>query len=154
MKFSLQVTLPCTVPDAFLQLHNPVVFRQVSRPFLSFTAVSPPEFPAHYVSGESYVVSVRALGFVPLGTQEINPVSHMDPESCSFRDNGRGLSGSLGVVSNFRHTMTLTPAGPRSTVLSDELEWEAGALTALFGIGFRVFWSWRHLVMKRLAQNW
>jgi hypothetical protein len=135
-------------------LHNPVVFRQVSRPFLSFTAVSPPEFPAHYVSGESYVVSVRALGLVPLGTQEINPVSHMNPESCSFRDNGRGLSESLGVVSNFRHTMTLTPAGPRSTVLSDELEWEAGALTPLFGIGFRMFWSWRHLVMKRLAQNW
>jgi len=154
MKFSLEVTLPCTVPDAFLQLHNPVVFRRVSAPFLNFSAVNPPEFPTHYVSGESYVVRVRALGFMPLGTQEINPVSHMDLESCSFRDNGRGLSGSLGVVTNFQHTMTLTAAGPRSAVLRDELEWDAGALTPLFGIGFRLFWSWRHLVMKRLAKNW
>lgn len=154
MKFFLTVNLRCTVPDAFLQLHNPVVFKRVSRPFLTFSPVSPTEFPAHYVSGASYVVRVRALGIIPLGSQEINPVSSLDAESGTFRDNGRGLSGSLGVVRHFRHTMTLTPTGPHSSSLRDELEWDAGALGPLFWVGFRVFWAWRHLVMKRLAKTW
>lgn len=154
MKFSRTVELRCTVPDAFMRLHDPVVFRRVSRPFLVFTAVNPPEFPAHYVSGESYVVRAKAFGLFPLGTQEINPESSMTPTSCVFRDNGRGLSGSLGVVTSFRHTMTLEPQGPHRSILRDELEWDAGSLTPLFGLGFRIFWFWRHLVMRRLSASW
>jgi hypothetical protein len=152
--FVYEVELACTVPDGFMQLHNPVVFQKVSKPFLHFTAVTPEQFPTHYVSGESYVVSVSALGLIPLGKQEINPVSSLDEESATFRDNGRGLSGTLGKVSKFQHTMTLTPQTARTSVLRDELSWDAGWMTGLMGIGFRVFWLWRHLVMKRLSKNW
>lgn len=154
MKISLEVRLSGTVPDAFLQLHNPVVFRKVSRPFLSFTPVSPQQFPEHFQSGESYVVRVRALGLVPLGSQEINPISAMEKDSSVFRDNGRGLSGSLGIIRHFHHTMTLTPVGRNSSLLRDELEWDAGALSPLFYVGFRVFWAWRHSAMKRLSKTW
>ena len=154
MKFSLQVSLPCTVSQAFDALHNPDVFRAVSRPFLSFEALSPTPFPARYESGKSYVVRAKALGLVSLGTQEINPVTSEDGMTRTFRDAGRGLSGALAQVTTFQHTMTLRPSGVGPTILEDELEFDAGVLTPLMGLGFRLFWWWRHRMMKKLAPHW
>lgn len=154
MSFTRRVELPCTVSDAFLALHNPQVFRQVSRPFLTFTPLRPASFPQHYESGKSYVVGAKAFGLVPLGTQEINPTASREAKHSVFVDNGRGLSGALGVMSHFHHTMTLEPSDHGTTLLSDTLEWDAGLLSPAFYIGFRFFWWWRHRVMMRLARNW
>ena len=154
MSFTRQVELSCTVSDAFVALHNPQVFRQVSKPFLHFTPLKPSSFPEHYESGKSYVVGAKAFGFIPLGTQEINPTSSHTRESSVFVDNGRGLGGALGVMKHFHHTMTLEPSGRGSTILTDTLEWDAGAVSPAFWIGFRFFWWWRHTVMKRLARDW
>lgn len=154
MTFTRRVELPCTVSDAFLALHNPQVFRQVSRPFLTFTPLRPASFPQHYESGKSYVVGAKAFGLVPLGTQEINPTASGEAKHSVFVDNGRGLSGALGVMSHFHHTMTLEPSDHGTTLLSDTLEWDAGLLSPAFYIGFRFFWWWRHRVMMRLARNW
>lgn len=154
MKFSLQVSLACTVSEAFAALHDPTVFQRVSAPFLSFTPLSPAAFPERYVSGHSYVIKVAALGLVPLGSQEINPTSEEEGTARIFRDNGRGLSGSLAMVSTFRHTMTLRPSSPGLTILTDELEFKAGVLTPLMGLGFLVFWWWRHRRMAQLAPQW
>ena len=154
MSFTRRVELPCTVSDAFLALHNPQVFRQVSKPFLIFTPLRPASFPQHYESGRSYVVVAKAFGLIPLGTQEINPTSSHDAERSVFVDKGRGLGGALGVMKHFHHTMTLEPSGRGPTILTDTLEWDAGALSPAFWIGFRFFWWWRHTVMKRLARHW
>jgi len=154
MSFTRRVELPCTVSDAFLALHNPQVFRQVSKPFLIFTPLRPASFPQHYESGKSYLVGAKAFGLIPLGTQEINPTSSRDAARSVFVDNGRGLGGALGVMKHFHHTMTLEPSGRGPTILTDTLEWDAGALSPAFWIGFRFFWWWRHTVMKRLARHW
>lgn len=154
MKFSLQVSLPCTVSQAFDALHNPDVFRAVSTPFLGFEALSPAQFPTRYESGTSYVVRVRALGLLSLGTQEINPVSTAEGMTRTFQDHGRGLTGSLAQVTRFQHTMVLRPSGVGPTILEDELDFDAGILTPFMGLGFRVFWWWRHRMMKRLAPQW
>ena len=154
MKFSLQVSLPCTVAQAFDALHNPDVFRAVSRPFLGFEALRPTEFPARYESGQSYVVAVKAFGLIPLGTQEINPKTSASGMTRVFQDHGRGLSGALAQVTRFQHTMTLRPSGVGPTVLEDELDFDAGLLTPFMGLGFRLFWWWRHRMMKRLAPEW
>jgi hypothetical protein len=154
MTFTLHVELACTVPDGFLQLHNPTVFRKVSKPFLVFTAVTPAEFPTHFVSGESYLVQVKACGLIPLGTQEINPVSTLDPEAGIFRDNGRGVSGALGIMRHFQHTMTLEVRSATTSTLRDELSWDAGWASPVFYVGFRLFWWWRHFRLKQLAKSW
>lgn len=154
MKFSLTTPLVCTMSDAWDALHNPDVFREVSAPLLAFRAVSPEVFPLRYESGKRYVVRAFALGLLPLGTQEINPLTDLGADERVFRDNGRGLSGALGLVSLFRHTMTLRPSGTGPTLLHDELEFRAGVLTPLLWIGFRVFWAWRHARIRRLAPTW
>lgn len=154
MKISLQVSLACTVSQAFDQLHNPDVFRAVSKPFLAFEPLSPVKFPSRYESGNSYLVRVKALGLVSLGTQEINPATRSEGMSRTFMDNGRGLTGMLAQVTRFRHTMTLRPSGVGPTILEDELDFEAGWLTPFMGLGFRLFWWWRHRKMKRLAPGW
>ena len=154
MKFSLRVSLPCTVSQAFDALHNPDVFRAVSAPFLGFDALSPAQFPTRYESGKTYVVRVKALGVISLGTQEINPVSTAEGMTGTFQDHGRGLTGALAQVTKFQHTMTLRPIGVCPTILEDELDFDAGILTPFMGLGFRIFWWWRHRMMKRLAPQW
>ena len=154
MTFTRRVELPCTVADAFAALHDPAVFQRVSRPFLHFTPLDPTAFPERYESGKSYVVGAKAFGLVPLGAQEINPTTSRDAKRSVFVDNGRGVSGALGVMNHFHHTMTLEPSDHGTTLLSDRLEWDAGLLSPAFYIGFRFFWWWRHRVMMRLARNW
>ncbi len=154
MSFTRRVKLSCTVSDAFAALHSPEVFQSVSTPFLRFAPATPAAFPEKFESGTSYVVSARAFGLIPLGTQEINPTSSSDSERSVFVDNGRGLSGALGVMRQFHHTMTLESSSPGRTILIDRLEWDAGLSSPAFYVGFRFFWWWRHHRMSRLAPSW
>ena len=154
MKIETQLELECTVSDAWSRLDDPQVFQKVSRPFLFFTPLKPSVFPPRYLSGESYQVRARAFGLLSLGSQEINPVMTEDGDVKTFVDRGRGLSGPLGVMKHFHHTMTLRPSGRGPTLLVDELEWDAGVLSPLFYVGFRFFWWWRHRMMTKLVPTW
>ncbi len=154
MKIQTQLELDCTVDDAWARLDDPEVFQKVSRPFLYFTPLNPPAFPPRYVSGESYTVAARAFGVLGLGVQEINPVMTDQGMVKTFVDNGRGLSGPLGLMKHFHHTMTVEPSGLGPTLLRDELEWDAGIFTPLFYVGFRFFWWWRHRIMTQLVPSW
>jgi len=154
MKISLTTELACTLNDAWDALHNPEVFQAVSKPFLSFTPVSPDVFPLRYQSKNRYEVRALALGFIPMGHQEINPVSTSSADLREFVDNGRGLSGMLGLVTTFRHQMTLRPSGRGTTTLHDQLEFTAGVITPALWLGFRLFWWWRHLRMRSLVPQW
>lgn len=140
--------------DAWQALHDPKVFQVVSRPFLHFQAVTPTEFPTRYESHHHYVVEARAFGFLPLGQQEINPISTETRTSKTFTDKGRGLSGPLGMVTTFHHQMTLEPSGTGHTLLRDELEFDAGWANPLLWVSFRFFWWWRHRRMLALAPSW
>jgi SAM-dependent methyltransferase len=154
MKIRTKLELTCTVDDAWSALDDPTVFQKVSKPFLVFTPISPAVFPDRYLSGESYQVEARAFGLMSLGRQEINPVMTTAGLERTFVDNGRGLSGPLGVMKHFHHTMTLRPSGRGPTLLTDELEWDAGILSPLFWVGFRFFWWWRHRMMLKLVPSW
>ena len=154
MKISLATTLNCSVSEGWSALQDPKVFQRVSRPFLSFRPVRPSVFPAMWTSGESYLVEAFALGILPMGRQEINPRTSEEGMAKIFSDKGRGVSGALGAVTSFHHTMTLSPTGVGPTKLEDELEFRAGVLTPILWIGFRLFWWWRHRAMKKLAFSW
>lgn len=99
-------------------------------------------------------MKAKALGFLVLGEQEINPVTSSDKDSKTFADNGRGVSGLFRAVSVFRHRMTLHPSGVGPTLLHDELEFKAGVLTPLLWVSFAVFWWWRHRKLRLLAPTW
>jgi len=154
MKISRSTTLPCTVNDAWEALHDPAVFQQVSQPFLRFTPVSPETFPLRFANKGHYLVKATACGLLPMGEQEINPVTRIVGDQRIFRDNGRGVRGMLGLVTTFTHTMTLEPSGKGPTLLRDHLEFSAGFATPFLAVGFRVFWWWRHLRMRQLAPEW
>jgi|GEM_PF-152820 hypothetical protein len=154
MKISLTTTLSCSVNEAWAALHDPSVFQKVSQPFLKFRAESETGFPARWVSGHSYVVKAFALGVIPMGTQEINPHTSEEGMARTFQDRGRGLSGTLASVRSFHHTMTVEPTGVGPTTLRDELEFDAGILTPVLWVGFRLFWWWRHTTMRKLSPSW
>lgn len=154
MKITRTSLLHCTLASAWDSLHNPEVFRDVSAPFLSFEPVSPAIFPLRYESKKSYVVKAKALGFLVLGEQEINPVTSVEGDTKTFADNGRGISGLFRAVSVFQHRMTLRPSGVGPTLLHDELTFKAGPLTPVLWVSFAVFWWWRHRELRRLAPTW
>ena len=154
MKISRTTSLPCTLSDAWDALHDPAVFQKVSRPFLRFTPTSPATFPLRFANKGHYVVKATALGLIPMGEQEINPVTRIVGDERIFRDNGRGVRGMLGLVTRFTHTMTLEPSGKGPTLLKDRLEFTAGVLTPFLWVGFRLFWWWRHRRMRQLAAHW
>lgn len=154
MKISLTLPLDATLSDVWDALHNPDVFHAVSAPFLKFEALEPESFPLRFQSKNRYLVKAKALGFIPMGTQEINPVDSSSGDSKIFTDNGKGVSGALSAVSRFTHRMKLEPSGKGPTLLTDELEFKAGILTPLLWVGFRLFWWWRHKRMKALVDHW
>ena len=154
MKISLTTSLNASLDEVWDALHDPDVFQSVSAPFLRFRPQAPEAFPARWESGHTYVVQALALGLIPMGTQEINPLTTSDGMRRQFRDNGRGLTGPLAAVTSFQHTMTIEPSGVGPTTLHDTLEFKAGILTPLMWVGFRVFWSLRHRAMRSLAATW
>ena len=154
MKISVTTSLPCSVSEAWDALRDPGVFQAVSAPFLRFSALEPKSFPDQWSSGGSYLVKGVALGFLPMGTQEIKPVTREEGMTKVFADQGRPRSGALGVVTTFAHTMTLRPSGVGPTILQDDLVFRAGLLTPAMWISFRLFWWWRHRRMANLAPSW
>ena len=154
MRITRTSLLHCTLASAWDSLHNPLVFQEVSAPFLTFEAITPTPFPLRYESKKTYVVKAKAFFFFPLGTQEINPVTSSEADAKTFADNGRGLSGLLGAVTTFRHQMTLRPSGVGPTLLVDQLEFKAGILTPLLWVSFSAFWWWRHRKLRALAPTW
>jgi hypothetical protein len=152
MKFSIQLSLDSPPERVFKLFQDPLVFAEVSDPLLSFLPVQPQKFPNRYESGKRYVVQVCAFRVFVIGKQEINPIFEDSKELKIFRDNGRGLSGALSLISKFDHQMTLRALPGNKTELLDELEFRGGIFTPFLGITFFFFWKWRHFKLKRVAK--
>ena len=86
MKISLTTQLNASLEEVWAALHDPGVFQSVSAPFLRFRAEAQDGFPERWESGKTYVVRASALGLLPLGTQEINPVTSSEGMRRQFRD--------------------------------------------------------------------
>ena len=154
MRVLLKLVLDCDPDDAWRAIRSPHVFEAVSHPFTQFTSMEAGGFPELWQPGE-HCVQVAAFGMVPIGKQVID-VSYPEatPGIRIMRDSGRGLSGSLALVSTWRHTMAISAAPDGKTLYRDELSFSAGAATPLLWPMFWAFWQWRAAGLIRLAPTW
>jgi hypothetical protein len=154
MRILLKLELDCDPDAAWEAIRSPSVFRAASAPLTVFRSLEPEGFPERWPIG-THTVEVRALGLVPIGTQAITISEHHDrPGVRIVRDSGGGLSGSLTVVTHWRHSMAVSATPDGRTLFRDQLEFSAGALTVLMWPVYWLFWQWRAYRMIRFAPSW
>ena len=152
VKVSVRTRLDTDIDTAWDMLHTPTVFQKVSSPFTVFRARG--EFPSRFRPDTDYEVTVSAFGLIPLGRQIIRLEDRVDSwMTRQTTDVGRGISGPLGVVTNWRHQMSLTALEDGSTEFSDQLTAHASWLTPLLWPAFAVFWRWRLFRLRALAKT-
>jgi hypothetical protein len=148
MRILLKLVLDCPPDAAWNAIRSPEFFRAVSFPLTTFVSLEPGGFPEQWQPGEHPVLG-RALGLFPIGEQVIDisyPVRRDGVRTVV--DRGRGVSGRLMVVTNWEHTMAVSPAPGNRTLYRDRLRFSGPLL--LWPL-FWAFWQWRAIGLKRLA---
>jgi hypothetical protein len=154
MRILLKLVLDCTPDAAWRAIRSPATFASVSAPFTTFESLESEGFPESWGAGD-HPVEVKALGLVPIGQQVIG-ISFPDaPHGVRMmRDTGRGLNGSLALITRWEHTMAVSSATGGRTLYRDRLVFEAGSLAVLLWPVYWAFWQWRAIGLRRLAPGW
>lgn len=153
MKIRAHRVLPCSIDTAWDALHTPSVFRYASWPLSVFRSAGR-DLPERFRPETEYEVRVFALGVVPLGRQciiltEVNPAG--SPRSVI--DAGHGISGSLAMLRNWRHEMTLSVRADGQSDFDDTLSVDARVLTPFLWPAMIILWWWRgRRLARRLAR--
>jgi hypothetical protein len=153
MRVLLKFELDCTPDAAYRAITSPAVFRQVSSPLLGFRSLEPAGFPDQWTEGV-HPVTALALGIVPVGDQTVELAFLRKGDTRIVRDTGRGLSGSLAFVTDWEHSMAVSPLRGGRTLYRDQLVFGVSPVTALAWPVMWSFWQWRGRGIRRLAPTW
>ena len=154
MKVSTKATLECSIDAAWEALHTPAVFRKVSAPFTTFRTDPGQDLPSRFETDSDYPVTVMAAGVAPLGRQTIHLVDEVRSWSeRTVEDCGRGESGPLSMLRNWRHRMSIAARPDGRTDFSDTLRADAGWVTPFAWLGLQVFWLWRRARLRSLSKS-
>lgn len=154
MRILLKFVLDCPVDAAWRAIRSPEVFLAVAAPLLSFESEEPAGFPTIWPEG-THPVRALGLGVVPIGEQTIELAFEERADGVRLvHDTGRGVSGSLTLVTAWHHTMAVSGTADGRTLYRDRLEYEAGALTLAMWPLYWAFWQWRGIQLRRLARSW
>jgi hypothetical protein len=138
--------LECSIDEAIVHAKSPRLLEFVAAPLVRFVPVSPLVFPEAWSAGK-YLVSLRLLGVVPFGKQEI--VISMPPSETGFSLRDAGYSA---IVNTWDHLIRITPHGS-GCYYRDRVEVRAGLLTPIIWLFAQLFYRhrqrrWRALVKK------
>jgi hypothetical protein len=141
--------LPIAAEDLWRALHDPRTLVRLSAPLLTIVPLEPKVFPEEFMPA-AYVVSLKGLGFLPLGRHAIN-ISHPAPEP------GESLpryvlhdKGSGDLARQWDHRIIIEPQSETSCRLTDVLNIDAGVLTPFVALFARMLLQHRH---TRLASS-
>ena len=154
MRITASATLPVDIDTAWEMLHTPAVFKSVSSPFTVFREKTDQPLPERFSPDTDYTVKVYAGGIIPLGTQIIRLEDSIEsPDRRHTTDVGRGVSGMLGMLKNWRHQMSLERGSGDQTQFNDQLTVNASWYTPVLWVGFNVFWRWRAMRLHQIAKR-
>jgi hypothetical protein len=154
VKVTSSATLPVDIDTAWDMLHTPTVFKAVSSPFTIFRETPGSPLPDYFLPNTDYTVSVFAGGVIPLGSQIIRLEDTFEsPDRRHTTDVGHGVSGVLGFLKNWRHRMALEKLSDNQTLFTDRLTVNASWQTPALWLGFSVFWRWRAMRLRQVAQS-
>lgn len=142
MRLRLSMELDCPPERAWTHTLSTRLLDQVTRPLLVFDPIDPDSFPAVWADGGQYLVGLRAIGVVPLGTHRIETrVERFDPtlgeQRYCLRDDGHG-----DLASRWDHRMVVEEIGENRTRYTDDVRIEAGVLTLFLWLGAHLLYRY------------
>jgi hypothetical protein len=148
MQINLSTQLQCSLAEVVAQVRTPRLLRQVASPLLSFSPLTPAEFPSTWSEG-SYWVRLKLFGVLPLGRQAI-VISYPQAENAQtfiLRDNGYSP-----LISKWDHLITAQEVSG-GTLYRDRVTIEAGILTPVVWFFARLFYAHRQRRWATLTAN-
>lgn len=117
-------------------------------------SLEPSGFPERWVADGPHRISIRALDRIPLGEQTIDITDDERPDGTRIMtDSGKPLSGSLAIITDWRHRMAVTALSKNETLYRDRLDVSVGILTPLVWISLWAFWQWRAWRLQSLFRR-
>jgi hypothetical protein len=139
IQIDLATRLPCSLAGVIAQIRTPSLLRQVASPLLSFSLLTPAEFPNIWSEG-TYWDKLKLFGVPPIGSQAI-VISYPQTENAQtfmLIDNGYSP-----LISRWNHLITAQEVSVE-TLCRDSVTIEAGILTPPFVWLFaRLFYAYR-----------
>ncbi|WP_207454293.1 hypothetical protein [Desertivibrio insolitus] len=155
MRVLLKLELDCDPDAAWRAIKEPANLIALVKPVLVMRSLEPGGFPDEWHDGEPHEVAIDALGVVPFGRQRIEPHFVERPDGVRMVvDEGGGTGGSLGLVTEWQHTMAVSALPGGRTLFRDRLRVGAGALTPLVWLSMWAFWQYRAVRLRSLARSW
>lgn len=158
MRVLLKETLQCRPEAAWRAIRSPAVLREISGPLIEIDSLAAGGFPTIWEPG-GHPVALYLGGVVPLGEQAIELSFRRvpaEPLVRMLRDNGRGISSMLSLITRWDHRIAISPGldGHESTLYRDQLIYEAGPATLPLWPVLWSMWQWRARQLKRMAPTW
>ncbi len=140
--------LDCPPADAIGQVRSPRLLAYIAAPWLRFEPVDPPALPDEWKPGE-YLVRMKLLGAVPLGTQWIR-IRAVEQRGERLLVHDVGNSDRIPV---WDHSIEISPTGDGRTRYCDRVSIEAGWRTPFVGWVARRFFAHRQRRWRRLVAS-
>ena len=144
--------LPIAAEDLWRTIHDPNTLVRLTAPLLEITPLEPKVFPEEFMPA-AYVVSLKGLGFLPLGRQAIN-ISHPAPEPGEslpryvLQDRGSG-----DLAQRWDHRVTIEPLSKTACRLTDVVDVDAGLLTPFVALFAGMLLRHRHARLAALVSR-
>ncbi|MEO1173868.1 MAG: hypothetical protein AAFX94_17745 [Myxococcota bacterium] len=147
MRVKIRTNLPAPSERVRELVIKPATLFYISSPILRFRAQEPP--PETFET-MTYVFSMFAFGFIPLGRQAVvveRPASHPEASDGAWilRDNGHGQ-----LVQRWDHYIFISDGENETTDYTDFVDVDASWLTPLIAGFAHVFYRWRQHRWRRL----
>mgnify|MGYP003528313801 FL=1 len=153
MRILLKFDLDCSADAAWEMLTDPRALQQLYSPVMSVTPLEPGGFPAKLGEGR-HEIAVRAFGLLPMGTQFITITFPKRKGGVRMlRDSGPTMSGLLGLITTWEHSMAVSSLPDGRTRYRDQLRFSAGILTPVIWPILWGVWQWRAWRIQRLAES-
>ncbi len=149
-QFAISTTLPAPVERVWALLQRPETLVYVSRGWLGFRPIDPPQLPDTWPpEGGDFTVRLLGLGVLPLGRQVLGVrFPPCTPPRYEVQDQGRG-----SLVRVWDHRIVIEPAGNNACRYTDHLTLDAGLLTPVITLWAKGFYRHRQRRWHRLLET-
>lgn len=151
MRAVITTTLDAPVKRIWAELQTTRLLNYVASPIIVFDFIDPETVPTHWGDGD-YLVSMRFLGFIPIGRQRIITTTPQPEDhplgKFRLRDNATGE-----IAKVWDHHIVIEARTDGRTTYTDDIQISAGALT--LGVWFfaQLFYRYRQARLRRLARQ-
>lgn len=131
----------CSTSELWDQISQTDSLQYVCAPILTFQPVHPNGLDGDWSPGQTYELTLRFLGLLPLGRHDIT-IIEIDPKK------NRIVSSESGkLAKTWNHTIEFTEVSQDKIKYTDEVEIRAGLLTV-------PIWLFAHIFYRHRQRRW